>query len=123
MDAIKFTDWQKLDLRVGEILEVNNHPNADKLYIIKIDVGDKKINLVAGLKNYYDKKELVGKKVIIFTNLEQKILRGIKSEGMVLAADDENGKVVLLTIDRNIKNGSKIRVNSFCFNYNSSGFL
>jgi len=109
MDAIKFTDWQKLDLRVGEILEVNNHPNADKLYIIKIDVGDKKINLVAGLKNYYDKKELVGKKVIIFTNLEQKILRGIKSEGMVLAADDENGKVVLLTIDRNIKNGSKIR--------------
>ena len=109
MDAIKFTDWQKLDLRVGEILEVNDHPNADKLYIIKIDVGDKKINLVAGLKNYYDKKELVGKKVIIFTNLEQKILRGIKSEGMVLAADDENGKVVLLTIDRNIKNGSKIR--------------
>ncbi|HLC73955.1 MAG TPA: methionine--tRNA ligase subunit beta [Candidatus Nanoarchaeia archaeon] len=109
MDTIKFTDWQKLDLRVGEVLEVNDHPNADKLYLIKIDVGDKKINLVAGLKNYYDKKKLVGKKVIIFTNLEQKILRGIKSEGMILAADDENGNVVLLTIDRDIKNGSKIR--------------
>ena len=109
METIKFTDWQKLDLRVGEILEVNDHPNADKLYIIKIDVGDKKINLVAGLKSYYDKKQLVGKKVIVFTNLEQKILRGIKSEGMVLAANDENGNVVLLTIDRNIKNGSKIR--------------
>ena len=60
-------------------------------------------------KIYKVDKELVGKKVIIFTNLEQKILRGIKSEGMVLAADDENGNVVLLTIDRNIKNGSKIR--------------
>lgn len=108
MDEIKFRDWQKLDFRVGEILEVNVHPNADKLYLIKIDIGGNKINLVAGLKNYYGEKELVGKKVIIFTNLEQKILRGIKSEGMILAADDENGNVVLLTIDSDIKNGSKI---------------
>ena len=109
MEYIKFNDWQKLDLRIGEILEVHDHPNADKLFVIKVDIGEKKINLVAGLKSYYDKKELVGKKVIIFTNLEQKTLRGIKSEGMILAADDENGKVVLLTIDSDIKNGSKIR--------------
>ena len=79
MESVKFSDWQKLDMRVGEILEVNDHPNADKLYLIKIDISEREINLVAGLKDYYTKDNLVGKKVIMLVNLEQKTLRGIKS--------------------------------------------
>lgn len=109
MEEIKFSEWEKLEFRIGEILEVHDHPHADKLFVIKVDTGEKLINLVAGLKNYYGKEDLIGKKVVVFTNLEQKTLRGIKSEGMILAADDEKENVVLLTIDSDIKNGSKIR--------------
>jgi len=108
MGEIKFDDWQKFDFRIGEILEVYDHPNAEKLFVIRVDIGEKLINLVAGLKNYYGKEDLVGKKVVVFTNLEQKTLRGIKSEGMVLAAE-KNNNVVLLTVDKNIENGANIR--------------
>lgn len=107
-EKIKFSDWEKMDLRVGTILKAENHPNADKLYILKVDLGNEKRNLVAGLRQAYTADELVGKKVIVFANLEPAVLRGIKSEGMVLAAVDEEN-VRLLTTDGNVENGSKIR--------------
>lgn len=103
---IEFKDWKELDIRVGEIKEVKDHPNADKLLILKVDVG-KEIQLVAGIKNNYNKKELIGKKIVVFTNLEPAVLRGVKSEGMLLAAVKED-KVVLLTPEKDIDNGAKI---------------
>jgi methionine--tRNA ligase beta chain len=110
METIKFEDWKKIDLRVGEIKEVEDHPKADKLLLLKVDIGEKIINLVAGIKNYYDKESLIGKKVIVFVNLEPVVLRGIKSEGMILAADDpENNVVSLLMPDKDARNGSLIR--------------
>ncbi len=110
MEIIKFSDWKKLDLRVGEIKGVKKHPNADKLILLKIDVGDKEINLVAGIKQYYNEDDLIGKKVIVFVNLEPAVFRGIKSEGMILAAvDQENNIVSLLQPDSDIKNGAKIQ--------------
>ena len=105
-DKIKFSDWQKFDFRVGEILKVDDHPNADKLYVLKIDLGDEQRTLVAGLRAFYSKDELLNKKVIVLTNLEPKTLRGIESKGMLLAAE-KDGKVKFLTVD--IENGAKIR--------------
>ncbi|MFW6376324.1 MAG: methionine--tRNA ligase, partial [Thermoplasmatota archaeon] len=86
----------KLDLRVGKITEVKEHPNADKLYITRVDIGDEKRTLVAGLKPYYDKEEMEGKKIAVVANLAPAKLRGIKSEGMMLAAQ-EGDVVSLLT--------------------------
>jgi len=109
-NMVKFDEWQKLDLRVGEIKEVKEHPNADKLVILKVDIGSKVIQLVAGLKKYYKINDLIGKKVIVFTNLEPIELRGVKSEGMLLVAvDEKNDKVIFLTPEKDIVKGAKIR--------------
>lgn len=110
METVKFDDWKKLNLKVGEIKEVNDHPSADKLYLLKVDIGEKVINLVAGIKNYYASKDLIGRKIIVFTNLEPAIIRGIKSEGMLLAAEDTKNDIVsLLCPDSNVEKGSSIR--------------
>jgi methionyl-tRNA synthetase len=105
---ISFNNWKEMNLKVGKILEVNDHPNADKLLVIKVDIGDEIRTIVAGLKNHYTKKELLNKKVVIFTNLEQKELRGIKSEGMILAAVKDE-KVILIAPEKNIDNGAVIQ--------------
>ncbi len=84
-----------LDLRVGEITEVKEHPNADKLYVIEVNLGDEKRTLVAGLKPYYKKDELKGKKGVVVANLEPAKLRGIESQGMILAAEGD-GTVSIL---------------------------
>src|SRR3989338_10924041 len=107
-DKIKFSDWQKFDFRVGEILKVDDHPQADKLYILKVDIGEKKLQLVAGIKPYYTKEELQGKTIILIKNLEPAELRGIKSEGMLLVAE-KNGKVTLLGTDKPQEAGARIR--------------
>jgi len=105
---IPFNDFKKLDIRVGRILDVNVHQKADKLLVLKIDIGDEVRTIVAGIKGYYEREELMDKKVVVITNLEQRELRGIKSEGMILAAV-KNDKVVLLTPDEDIKEGAIVQ--------------
>ena len=107
MDEIKFDDWKKLDIRVGKVLEVKDHPEADKLYVLKVNFGDFERWIVSGLREHYTKEEVEGKKFAFIVNLEPKTLIGVKSEGMVLAAV-ENDKVVLLEPDKDISEGSKI---------------
>lgn len=103
---VSFKQFQELDLRVGKVLAVDAVPGADKLYKLSVDVG-KKITLVAGLKPYYKPQEMKGKKIIVVVNLDPVVLKGVKSEGMLLAAQD--GPVVsLITIDKDVKPGSKI---------------
>ena len=96
----KIEDEQKkvfqLNLKVARILEVKEHPNADKLYVIQIDLGSEKRQLVAGLRGHYSIEELNGKKVVVITNLKYAKLRGIESQGMLLAGDD-GSSVGLLT--------------------------
>ena len=89
--------FSRLDLRVARILDVKNHPNADKLYLLHIDLGElgKRI-IVAGLKDHYKESELVGKSIVIVANLKPANLRGIKSQGMLLAAEDRDGVISLL---------------------------
>jgi len=109
--VVSFKDWQNFDFRVGKISSVEDHPNADKLYVLQIELGSELGNrtLVAGLKKYYKKEELEGKFCVVFVNLEPATLRGVKSEGMVLAAVDEaNDKVVILQPEEDIALGSKV---------------
>lgn len=104
---ISINDFGKLDLRVAEILEVDDHPNADKLYVLRVKIADEERTIVAGIKENYIKEELIGKKIIIIANLEPAKLRGIESSGMLLAASDKED-VVLVTVDKDIESGSKI---------------
>lgn len=108
METISYEDFAKLDIRTGTVLEVDDHPDADKLYILKIDEGEEyPRQLVAGLKKHYSPEELKGKQIIFLANLEPKELRGKLSHGMILAAGDEE-TVSVLTTDRSVKNNSRI---------------
>ena len=104
--------FSKLDLRVAEILDVKDHPDADKLYLLHIDVGalGKRV-LVAGMKPYYSHDEIKGKKIIIVANLEPAKIRGVKSAGMLLAAES-NDTVTLLDPGR-AKPGSIVKIDGF----------
>ena len=109
MENISFEDWSKLDLRTAEIIEVELVENADKLYKIKVDLGTETRILVAGLRQYYTKEELEGKKCIVFTNLEPRKIKGIESQGMILAAsNDDHSEVKLLQSEGVLELGSKI---------------
>lgn len=103
-DSIKFEELEELDLRVGEIKSCKQHPNADKLYVLDVDLGVQR-QLVAGLKDYYTKEELKNKKIVVVMNLKKAKLRGIESSGMLLAGESK-GKIALLTA--NVKNGERV---------------
>lgn len=106
--TISIQDFSEIDLRVAEIKAVEEHPNADKLLILKVDAGDGEKQLVAGIKNHYSAEELIGRKIIIVNNLAPAVLRGVESQGMLLAAKDDD-KVVLLTIEKDVKPGSRVQ--------------
>jgi methionyl-tRNA synthetase len=108
MDNITFDDFLKVELRVAEIKACEDVEGADKLYKLTIDIGEER-TIVAGVKLYYTKEELVGKKIAVVANLEPRKLRGILSHGMLLAASNEDKtSVVLLTLDKDMTNGSRI---------------
>jgi len=108
-NIISFEDFQKLNLRVAEIVEVEDIEGADKLYKLKIDVGELGQRIIcAGIKEFYSKGELQNKKIIIVENLAPRKMRGIESHGMLLAAD-ENGKPTLIVPEKDVKLGSKVR--------------
>ena len=101
-----FEDFKKLEIKVGKILEVNDHPNADKLYVLKVNTGEKR-TIVASIKNSYSKEELIGKKIIVLCNLEEKELRGVTSQGMLLASSDKD-KISLLIPKNDVSLGSGV---------------
>ena len=105
---ISIEDFRKLELKVAEIKEVNDHPDADRLYIITLDLGDKTKQVVAGIRGSYQKEELLGKQVVVVDNLETAVLRGVESQGMLLAASDETG-IVIISPERKIKLGSIVK--------------
>ena len=107
---LNFETFMSVELRIGTITSVEDHPNADKLYVVHLDDGtDEGRNVCAGLKPYYTVDEMMGKQVVFVANLEPRKLRGVLSEGMICAADDDNGDVKLITIDGDIDNGSRVR--------------
>ena len=109
-EKIPISDFQKVDLRVGTILEIENHPKADKLYVLKVDLGEEQPRtIVAGLRTHYTHEDLKGKQAIFVANLEPINLRGIESNGMILAAsNEEKTNIFFLKPDKQISPGSKI---------------
>ena len=106
---LEFDDFMKVELKVGKITNVEDHPNADKLYVIHLDDGNEGRTICAGIKEYYSIEQLTGMNVVFVANLKPRPLRGVTSDGMMLAADDGNGLVKLVTIDGDISTGSIVR--------------
>lgn len=104
---VSFEEFKKLDLRVGEVLSVEHMPNADRLYILNVDIGGKQIQLLAGLRQHYKEDEIRGKKIVVVANLDPAKIKGMTSEGMLLAAENE-GNVSIVTLDKDIPVGSKV---------------
>lgn len=101
-------DFRKLELKVAVIKEVTEHPNADRLYLITVDLGDKTKQVVAGIRANYQKEDLVGKQVVVVDNLDAAMLRGVESQGMILAASDESG-IVIISPEKKMKLGSIVK--------------
>lgn len=97
-DPIEYDDFAKVELRVAEILEARPHPNADRLMLLRVDVGDEQKQIVAGIRQHYTPEQLVGKRIVVVNNLKPAALRGEVSHGMLLAATSGE-RVILLTVD------------------------
>ena len=109
-DYIDFEDFMKVEMKTGKVISVDDHPNADKLYVVTLqDTPDTTRTVCAGLKEYYDPSDLVGLNVVFVANLKPKKLRGVMSEGMLLAADDGYGNVSIVTTVDDIDSGSRVR--------------
>jgi tRNA-binding protein len=107
MKMIEYEDFKKLDMRIGRIVGVEKIKQAKKLYKIKVNLGDRTVQIVSSLIDYYSEDELLEKDIVVLTNLKPVKFSGEISEGMLLCA--ENGKdCVLLTVDKKIELGSRV---------------
>ena len=104
---IKFDQFKAMDIRIAKILTVEDHPNADKLYLVTVEIGDTTKKVVAGIKQYYTKEELINKQVVVLNNLEPATIRGVQSEGMILATKDGE-KLAILVPESQVKVGSPV---------------
>ncbi len=109
---ITFDDFAKIDLRVGKVIEVAEHPNADKLLVVKVDLGSEQRTICAGIKAFYAPEALLGKNIVLVANLEPRKMRGVESQGMLLAATVGSREaledVVVLTTDKDDVPGGSI---------------
>ncbi|MEM0360774.1 MAG: methionine--tRNA ligase subunit beta [Candidatus Diapherotrites archaeon] len=105
---VSFQDFKKIELKAAKILKAEDIPGKDKLYKLKIDLGGEQRTIVAGIKQFYSATDLEGKTIVVVANLEPATIAGIKSEAMLLAAENIEGKYSLVTIDGNIKPGTKV---------------
>ncbi len=104
---ISIDDFRKIELKVATIKSVEPHPNADKLLVLQIDLGGEQRQICAGIRNHYTPDELVGKQIVVVANLETAKLRGLDSQGMLLAASDED-RVIVLTPEKSVHAGAKV---------------
>lgn len=105
---VSFEDFKKLSIKIARIKEVKDHPNADKLYVVKVDIGGEEKELVAGIKKAYKPKELTGKLVVVVANMEPATIRGVESKGMILAAQDGETMAVICP-DKDISPGTTVK--------------
>ena len=106
---ISIEDFQKIALRVGSVVAAENHPNADRLLVLTVDIGEgPPRRVVAGIRGTYQASELLGKQVVVVANLKPATLRGIESQGMVLAASDSTG-IFLVSPGRPVQPGSTVK--------------
>jgi len=106
--TVSYDDFARLDLRVAKILAAREHPNADKLLLLQLQVGEVEKQIVAGIRGHYDPEALVGREIVIVNNLQRAVIRGEESNGMLLAASDGD-RVVLVQPDSECVSGAKIK--------------
>lgn len=108
MEKINYEDFKKVEIKIGEIISVEEIPASEKLLKLEVGFGEEKRQILSGIKKYYeDPQVLVGKKVPFVTNLETRMMMGFESQGMILAVnDDENFS--LLEVDKKIKSGTSV---------------
>lgn len=106
---IAFDDFIKVQMRIGKVLEASNHPNADKLIVLKVDLGTEQRQLCAGLRGHYEPADLLGRNIVVVTNLAPRKMRGVESDGMLLAASSpDRTRVILLTPEADIAPGAVV---------------
>ncbi len=108
-DPITYDDFAKLELRVAKVLEARPHPNADKLLLLQVDVGDEQKQIVAGIRQHYEPEDLVGRLIVVVNNLAPAMLRGESSNGMLLAASSDEKVILLTPSDPACAPGSKVK--------------
>jgi methionine--tRNA ligase beta chain len=108
MTECSFNDFQRLDIRVGKITAAEQIKGKKRLIRLEVDIGEENRVLVAGIAPWYEPKELIGREIIVLVNLEPKVIGGIRSQGMLLAADSEDGPV-LLSVEKGVAPGTKVR--------------
>ena len=104
---ISIDEFRRIELKVATIKKAEPHPNADKLLVLQIDLGSEERQIVAGIRGHYAPEELIGKQVVVVANLETARLRGLESQGMLLAASDGE-RIVILTPEKEIHPGAKV---------------
>ena len=104
---ITIDEFRNIELRVATVKAAEPHPNADKLMVLHIDLGSEQRQILAGIRKDYTAEELVGKQIVVVANLETAKLRGMESQGMLLAASDE-GRVVILTPQKPVQPGARV---------------
>jgi tRNA-binding protein len=108
-DPVAYEDFAKLELRVAKVLEAREHPNADKLLLLQIDVGDAQKQIVAGIRQHYTPEQLVGRLIVVVNNLAPAMIRGETSNGMLLAATSGDKVILLAPDDPQCLVGAKIK--------------
>ena len=106
---ITIEDFNKLSLRVAKILAVDKIPKSNKLLKITVSLGAEERQVVAGIAKHYQPEELIGRKVVVVSNLKEAKLMGEVSQGMILAASDDDGKLTILTVSEDISEGSIVK--------------
>ncbi len=107
-EYITIDDFEKIQLKLGKIIDCENHPKADKLLVLKIKIGEETRTVVSGIRKWYNPEDLIGKNVVVAYNLKPVKLRGIESKGMILAAQDSTGNLSLLTTLEELEDGASI---------------
>ena len=107
-EEITIDDFDKVQIRVGEVLKCEPVPKAKKLLVSQIRIGNEVRQILSGIAKYYKPEEMVGKKVAVITNLKPCKLCGVESQGMILAAADDDGNLSVMTLDKDMPAGSEI---------------
>ena len=108
-EPVTFDDFSRIDIRTATILEAEKVPKTTKLLKLKIDTGLDIRTIVSGIAEYYEPEAIIGKQISIVANLEPRKIKGIESQGMILMAEDKDGKLVMVTPAEKVSNGSMIK--------------
>jgi methionyl-tRNA synthetase len=109
MATISIDEFRHIDLRVATITAAAPHPNADRLLVLTIDLGNEQRQLVAGIRAHYEPDTLVGKQIVVVANLEPATLRGVESQGMLLAASDGDGRLAVVVPEKPVAVGAQVK--------------